>query len=104
MQRLIANVAYADGRVESISVSPKVQMLYERKYKTSLGRIAETGITGAFQLAYEAMVAKNHGEVVKLLEDWIEDVEAVELSSEEIRPTKPAALAGASRNSASSRA
>lgn len=90
MQRAVALIAYADGTVERVKITPKVQMYYERVYKTPLSKAAEIGNTAMFQLAWEAVRANGNGRVIPDFETWVDGLEAVDVELEDIRPTEPA--------------
>ena len=86
LQRMCVRIAYSDGHVSRSAISPKVQMGFERQYKTSLAKLSDdpAATTRLYQLAWEAERAG--GALIKDFDSWLEEIEAVDIELEEIRP------------------
>ena len=86
LQRLCVSIAYSDGHVSRSAITPKVQMAFERQYKTSLAKLTDDpqATTRLYQLAWESERAG--GAIIKDFESWLEEIEAVDIENEEIRP------------------
>jgi hypothetical protein len=107
MQRRIVVIARTDGTVDRLPVIPKVEMRFERTYKVGVNR-AFTGetenATNLYRMAWELdrdQVAAAGGTALDL-DRWIDDIVAVEVELEDIRPTASDPPAAASPSSASS--
>lgn len=93
LQRRIAVVAYNDGRVEKYPVTPKVEINFETVYKVGMSNAfnGNNGNTRLYQLAWEAMRAAKPSEVVTTVEKWVEEVAALDIETEDVRPLAAAA-------------
>jgi hypothetical protein len=85
LQRMWVTIAYSDGHVSRAAISAKVQVAFERQYKTSLAKLSEdSSATRLYQLAWEAERAG--GAIIKDFESWLDEISAVDIENEEIRP------------------
>lgn len=101
VQRRFVVVAYLDGRQERYPLTPAVDMEFERTYKVSVNRMDDgaAGATNMYRLAW--LCARRHGGVTKVAEDWANDIEGVDVETEDIAPFVAGAPAADSQNSAS---
>jgi hypothetical protein len=89
MKRTVVNVLYSDGRQESYPVTPKVELTFEKAHRLPVHPKTFEGANGTslvYSLAWEAMRASKKNEVVKAMDGWVDDLEATEVASEDVRP------------------
>jgi hypothetical protein len=101
LQRRVVVIAYTDGRQERYPLRPAVEMEFERVYKVGLTTAftGEGGATNLYRLAW--LAEKSRVSSLPLFENWINDVEVVDVEVEEIAPFVADQPAGGSHNSAS---
>lgn len=78
MITLSVNVKMSDGSGGTYPVTPRVQVDFERRYKTTIiaAFSSDPSIEHLCWLGWAAM--KNAGEVVKLFDEWLDQVDSVE--------------------------
>lgn len=72
-------VVMAEGDGGEFSVSPKVQVMFEREFRTGIGKALSTEqkVEHLYWLAWKAMHAS--GRVVKPFDGWLEDIVDVQI-------------------------
>ncbi len=90
IQRKIVTVVFNDGHQEQYRMTPLAEMKAERVWKMSVGKLDTS--TQISQLAWTCaeVKAKETGAVIKSLEAWLEDVEVIDVDTEDINPTDAA--------------
>jgi hypothetical protein len=101
LQRRIVTVLHTDGTVTRNPIRPKVEMHFERTYKVGIGTAfaGDGAATNLYRLAWEVERHSN-GAVIKGFDDWLDEIETVDVEVEPVRPTEDAA--GSSPSSPSS--
>ena len=80
MIELSIAVTMSDGRSDTYPVTPRVQVDFERHFKTSLiSAMSDAAMEHVYWLGWAAM--KQSGEVVKLFDEWLNMVDRVELDA-----------------------
>jgi hypothetical protein len=79
-------VSTSDGPQGEFAISPKVQVEFERQYKTGIGKAFESDLKmeHIYWLAWKAM--HYAGRVVKPFDTWLDDVAEIEVVNESTGP------------------
>lgn len=76
-------VEKTDGQKRTYPILPKTQVAFEREFNVGLGSLAvDTRLEYIYWLAWHA--EKTSGAVVKLFNDWLDDVASVEPEEDQV--------------------
>lgn len=106
LTRQIVTIAYIDGRVVTYPITPKIQLTFERTHKVGITKLndGQEGATNVYRLAHFVQSQNLTGYPANFpidVEQWLDDVDAVEVNDEAVVPFDAAARNGGSANSPS---